>query len=149
MPLAPLHTASDVLRRMLVDLGVGSLPTDGGDWPIYEGNEPDLPDSALFVSTTQGTPQGRSMLDGEVLGPRGFQVKVRSPDSPSGVAKAEAIRRVLAEDVYDEDVVVGAMTYRVQSVVRIGDVIPLGKEVGKTKRHLFAINAQAHVERTA
>lgn len=137
---ADSHSPADVVRWLLVLMGLGSAP-GGGDWPVFAAGEPDLPDNCITVYDTQGTDDGRSQIDGELFSHEGIQVRVRARTHPEGWVKAHAIREALAKQAYDETVVTGGEAYLVHSINRIGNVIALGKEVPSTKRSLFTINA--------
>ena len=142
MPNTLLHSPADVTRHLLISLGLGTDPDDGGAWPVYATSEPDLPDNALTIYDTVGTSDGRSMIDGELYQHYGIQVKIRAAThSGGGYGKADAIRTALAETVYDETVHVGDSTYLVHCYSRIGEVLTLGKETPTSKRSLFSINA--------
>lgn len=139
------HSPSDVLRKLLIDLGVGADPP-ATPWPIYVGGEPPSPDNAVTIYDTAGADGGRAMFAGTLLGWVGVQVRVRSSDHPTGWTKADAIQTTLAESVYDERVTVGASTYLVHCLSKIGDVLAIGKESPTSKRSLFTFNALMSVK---
>lgn len=134
------HSPADVLRWLLVALGYGTDPDDGSAWPAFTGGEPGSPDAVITTYDTQGTDDGRSMIDGELFGNAGVQIRVRSATHAAGWVKADAIQTALAEAVYDETVHIGAATYLVHCVSGIGDVLALGKETPTSKRSLFTLN---------
>lgn len=143
MPNTFDHSPADVLRRLLIQLGLGTAPETRPleSWPIYASNEPSDPDNCITVYDTAGTDDGRSMIDGELFGHYGIQVRVRSLDHATGWLKADAIQTALAETVYDNAVTIGGSSYLVHSANKIGDVLALGKDVSDTKRSLFTLNA--------
>jgi hypothetical protein len=149
MSLALLHSPADVLRHLLIVKGLGANPDQFQTvtWPIYAASEPDRPDDCVTVFDTAGLDQGRSMIDGESWGPKGFQVRIRSLDHQTGWVKAYAILRSMAESIYQETVTIGAAVYQVWDIVGMSEVIPIGREIGKSKRHVFTINGMIHVER--
>lgn len=132
---------ADVVRWILVALGVGTDPELGSAWPVYCSSEPDRPDNSITVYDTDGTDNGRTMVDGKLQRLFGFQVRVRSDSHGTGWTKADAIQTALAESVYQETVTVNGRSYLVHAVSRIGDVLPLGKESPTSKRSLFTLNA--------
>lgn len=140
MPVLP-HSPADVLRQLLVDLGLGSEPAALSLWPVYATSEPSSPDNCLTTYDTTGLTDARLMVTGEAPVHHGFQVRVRSADHQSGWAKANAVRTALAESVYQHTVHVGASAYLVHAVARIGDVLTLGSESPTSKRRLFTLNA--------
>lgn len=146
MPQTLTHSPADVLRWLLIAKGVGSDPTIQplGNWPIYAADEPDgigVPDNVITVYDTDGTDEGRIMIDGEPQGHNGFQVRVRASDHKTGYAKIDEVWTVLGKEIYDDAVILDGIVYLVHSANKIGDPIPLGKEVGETKRRLFVLNA--------
>ena len=141
-----------IVRQLLIDLGLGVEASwssagayVGARWPCFDSNEPDKPDDSITVYSTQGFDFGREQPGGSLASYGGFQVRVRSKNSSDGRAKAEAIRRALAEAVLDTVVHVGANAYIVHAVNRIGQVLRLGADVPGGKRRLFTINAAIDV----
>jgi hypothetical protein len=139
MSLALLHSPAKILRELLIDLSAGTGITDEEDWPIYVSSEPDLPDNCLTIYDTTPKSDGRAMFDGEDFKHYGFQIRIRSTDHETGYAKAESLEHVLNKDIYQETVVVGAVSYYVQCVAGTS-LIVLGKNTPTTKRSLFTIN---------
>lgn len=134
------HSPADVIRRLLIQLGLGSDPP-AAPWPVYAGKEPGVPDNVITVRTTEGTDDGRDMISGEVWGHPGFQVRVRASDYVTGRTKADAIGDALATGVYQTVVAIGASRYFVHAVTHIGDVIDLGAETPSSQREVFTLNA--------
>jgi hypothetical protein len=135
------HSPADVIGQLLVALGLGTDPTAGGAWPVYVSDEPDSPDSCLTVFDTSARDRGRLMATGQRVEMHGFQVRVRSTTHPVGYTKARAVAVALDEDVYQTAVTLGGHVYMVHSVSRSSDVIPLGKELPRSERSIFTINA--------
>ena len=84
-----LHSPADVLRYALIDLGVGTLPTDNGDWPIQVAAQSDTPDETLTIYDTLGIDDGRHMGDGERFEHHGIQIRVRGKASEHGLGKSQ------------------------------------------------------------
>lgn len=139
------HSPAAIIRKLLIDLGLGAEPTPTAAWPVYDANEPTSPDNCITVYDTQGIGAGRSMIDGELLGFNGFQVRVRGVDHPTGWTKADAIQTTLAKQVLRKVVHVGASNYLVHAASRIGDVLALGKDPD-SKRRIFTLNAIAAIK---
>lgn len=147
------HPPSKILQRLMVAVGLGTYPPASGtaatSWPIYSGKEPDKPDRVITIRTTTGLSQGREMVGGELLGPVGFQVRVRSIKEADGWVKADEIRTTLSEEVSNYTLVVPddpETVYAVQCVTGFGDVIDAGFEQG-TERRLHTLNAFLTVTR--
>lgn len=140
-----LHSPADILKAALVGLGGAVAPTNPpADWACYSEGEPDLPDRCVTVYTTQGTDDGRLMTDGELQQHYGVQVRVRADRHAVGYAKAAAIRALISDragGLYDYAVTLDGTSYLVHCAAKVGQVLALGKEVPKTKRSLFTVNA--------
>lgn len=142
MPGPLTHSPADVVRWLLVALGLGSSPAlePLEAWPVYTDNEPDLPDEVITTGDTSARDSGRVMYDGERAEFNGFQVRVRAGTFDVGYAKAHALA-IAMDQAYQVVVHVGASSYRVQSISRTSDVLSLGKQVPGSKRSLFTVNA--------
>jgi len=149
MSLALQHSPADILQQVLIDEGFGTSPSAGATWPIFATNEPSSPDDAITVFDTAGTDSGRSMIDGELFGRDGFQVRVRSREHKAGYQKASDIQQHLAEGLYQETKTIESKTYLIHACVRLGGVLPIGKDVPTAKRSVFTINGQAVISRTS
>ena len=150
MPNYLNHSPADVVRSLLIQLGLGSdLPANDQSplsaWSVYKGAEPSAPDNVLTVTDTVGRESLREMVSGRVHSFYGFQVRIRSADPDEGFLKADAIRKGLAEDVLRSQVNVETSVYFVQCISRIGAILPLGWDTPTTKRSLFTINATLRV----
>ncbi len=137
------HSPAEIVRQLLIDEGVGS---DGGTWPVYSTNEPATPDNCITVYDTAGTSSGRAMIDGELLGYFGFQVRIRAKTHTIGWLKAYAVQFALV-GVYQKTVHIGSDTYFVHCIARIKDIMVLGKEP-TGKRSLFTVNALVPINQT-
>jgi hypothetical protein len=151
MPGAMNHSASDVLRYRLVELGHGTLPSASSAWPIYVSQRPDKPDQLIVITDTGGFHDGRVQADGEVQGRDGCQILIRANTYTIGFPKANDIAIALDESVYDDSVTIGTDTYTLHSVSRTGSMNPvhLGKEIEASKRDLFSINCTISVRQTS
>lgn len=146
-----MHPPSQIVSRLLISLGLGSLPTTepgGVEWPAYFSREPTAPDNCITVYDTDGQDDGRSMINGETFSHYGFQIRVRATTYSIGWVKADTIATFLVEDVYLDTVTIEGVTYTVQCIARVSDVIKLGKESPTSKRELFTINALLSLNET-
>lgn len=143
------HSPADVIRWLLVGLGIGTDPRNVGAWPVWAAGEPKVPDNVITVYDTVGTDDGSVMIGprGELQGHYGFLVRVRASSHPVGWAKANAVRANLAETVYDNTVVVPTLgtvagaTYTVENCANVGHVLVLGADAANEKTFLFTVNA--------
>jgi hypothetical protein len=135
------HSPADILREALVSLGVITDPdvSPGAAWPAFVAGEPSSPDNVITLFDTTPQADGRSMIDGEVDYHYGIQIRVRSTTHPIGYQKAEALRRAMAESLYNRPVNLQSATYLVRCVTGLS-ILTLGKEVPLAKRFLFTIN---------
>lgn len=135
------HSPSHIVRQLFVELGGGSAFNAGQPWPVFDSVEPATPDQVITVYDTPGRSDGRSMIDGELFEHFGIQVRVRSKEHEAGWVKAEALRTMMAITAYEEAIHVSSAFYLVHCFAGIGQVLPLGREVGVSARKLFTINA--------
>lgn len=140
------HSPAEIIRQLLIDLGVG---TASGSWPVKFATEPDNPDNVITVYNAAGRSSGRVQNGGERQEHHGFQVRVRSTSESVGYVKARVIAVALDENVLLTTVTVDSSTYRIQSISRTGDVISLGKNHPTTNLNLFTINALASLRQTS
>lgn len=135
------HSPADIVRTLLIAKGVGTDPDSANPvWPIFADREPTSPDNVITVYNTPGRYNGR-VMQGEVQGPEGIQVRIRAANSAKGWLKADEVHTMMAEGVLRDIVTIGAARYLVQAISRIGDVLPLGKESPTSQRNIFTINA--------
>jgi len=133
------HSPAEIVQNLLVGEGVGTLPTSGGSWPIYESYERDSPDEVITVYDTSPTTSGRHHVNGETQLHYGVQVRVRSKSKPTGFSKAQDIQNEL-EEVQRDSITVDSSNYLVQAIHHQG-ILSIGIESGTTRRRLFTINA--------
>ena len=149
------HSPAQIIRDLLVDLGLGTLPSDGGSWPIYNNNTPDSPDSVITITDTVGTSDGRTHTDGEAQEHPGFQVAVRNDSPQGGWEKMNAIRVALSETIsrnelsITDNVGTGTSSYIVYAVSKLGGIFALGKDTPTSKRNLFTLNAVVALRQTS
>lgn len=141
------HTAAEIVRRVLVDLGVGTSRANSLPWSAYYGSLPPTPDDVLAVLTTTGKSDGRAMVDGRLWTHYGFQVTVRSAKESDGARKADEVRTTLAMGAYDVPVTLDSTHYLVHCFSGLGQVLPLGPETqGGRGRYLFTVNGLVTVK---
>ena len=142
-----VHSPAYIIQKLLVNFGLGTAPAVAGVWPIYVSQEPDKPDSVITVYDTPGRQQGRLQTSGQWQELYGIQVRIRDAHHQDGYKKANAIATALDESIYqntvtlEDNVGTTTSTYTVHSVSRAGGINSLGKDVARTKRSLFTVNA--------
>ena len=145
------NSPAEVVQRLLIELAVATDPDLATvlPWAAYFSREPDqgAPESCITVYDTTGQADGRTFPDGESVTHHGFQVRVRSTNARQGWVRADLIRDKFSRSVEANVVAVPASadtpaaTYLVHAVVRIGNVIAIGKDKPRTGRNLFTLNA--------
>ncbi len=141
MPGSLTHSPADIMRYLLIDKSLGTLPTSEDDWPIYANSEPDKPDNCITVYDTSNLKHGRTQVDGEVQEHHGIQVRIRSHTDTVAYIKARLIAVTLDSSTYRESVTIEASQYCVHSFTRTSDVIAIGKEtITPSKRHVLTLN---------
>lgn len=154
------HLPSNIIRQLLVDLGVGSLPTDNISNPISIENEPNSPDNVITIYTTTSVLQGRNQNNGEMNEFYGIQIRIRNSDIQNGWIKAKKIQNEIDTVVNRNTVSIADTTgtstssYLVHAITRTSGILSIGKEGqesrgGRTDRNLFTINAIVSITETA
>lgn len=141
------NRVDDIIRQLIIDRGLGTTPTDDGNWPVFASAMPDAPNNAICVYQTASRMNGRTNTDGEVQQLYGVQVRVRSETKALGDAKARDIAIDL-DAVLRLSVTISTNTYRVHSVNRTSDVFPLGNEQPEGRRRIFTFNALSALRQT-
>ena len=137
---------AEIIAQLLIDLGLGTDPTDNSDWPIYATEEPNEPDNVITIYDTVGTQDGRTMVDGEVQEHEGIQIKIRAINHDTGNRKANDLKIAIDQTIERDTVQVasilgtGTLDYFVQAVSRVSGPLALGEEVD-SHRNVFTINA--------
>lgn len=135
-----VHSPADVLRYLMVDLGLGAL-LNSGTWPISVDQLPDKPDSSIVVRDTVGRLGGKDNPTGQLQRHPGIQIIVRAAKFPTVWTKAEGILQSLTESVNAKQVSIDDSAYLVQSITITSGPIGLGKESPRSNRNLLSINA--------
>lgn len=144
------HSPARIIRQLFVDVGLGAEPVNTLTvWPVFSGREPDLPDNCITIRNTQGTSFGFTQTNGQLQEMHGIQVRIRGVTEEVAYGKARAIAVAMDESILDATVIVANSVYHVQSITRIGAPLDLGKEVPKSQRNLFTINATVVVSLTS
>lgn len=141
-----LHAPSDILRRVMVGLSLGTLPSDDLAWPIFSAQDVATPDNIIVVRDTSGVIDGRIQQTGEMVEYPGIQIRIRGVDQPTAYVKAQAICYNLDRSVNRYPITLDSTAYLVETVSRKGSVLHLGKEPS-SKRDLYTVNATVIISR--
>lgn len=131
------HSPDNILRHLLIGLGVGTLPSAQGTWPISASVEPNSPDNVITTYNTTPLIHGR-VQHGETQQHYGAQIRVRAAGHSVGYVKANSITQVL-DGVSTQYVTVDSSNYLVWATHHRG-ILSLGREVDQSRRHVFTIN---------
>lgn len=155
------HSPEEIIRDLLVDLGLGVVPVyeknpqagqqpvyTGQPWPVFAGGEPDKPDSAITVKGTTGVMLGRIQIDGSQSEDHGIQVLVRAAGAAVGIKKLNRICIALDKDVTRRTLTIGGSDYLVHRINRTSGPLSLGRESPQSSRRLFTANMLVAVEQT-
>lgn len=143
-----IHSPSQIISQLLIDLALGTAPADAGSWPVHFSGEPNSPDNVITVYDAAGVSDGRTQVDGQMQEHHGIQVRIRSTNHGTGFTKARAIAVALDESVLLNSVAISGSVYLVYAVSRTGDVIALGKNHPIGDFNLFTINAVVALRQT-
>lgn len=139
------HTPSQIIRKLLIDLSLGS--DHGANWPVQCEFQRDKPDKAIAVYETAGINLKRIMIDGEWHETYGIQIIVRSDELQLGREKASdvataldgvALQVVNVEDTESYGTATSTTGYTVHNVSRRSGPIPLNDTT--SNRKMYSIN---------
>lgn len=145
MSLPLLHSPAEVIRQLIVDLGVGNDPPSP-EWPAYASFGPATGDDLIAVLDGRSKGFGRTMADGERQQHYGYRILIRSSTHAAGYARASALQNLL-DQVSQRTVVVEGTPYLVHSVNRQDEVDPSGKDRPSSARSLFSLTAHSWLYR--
>lgn len=147
MPGILYHSPADILRELLISLGIGVDPDDGTDanWPIFATQEPNLPDNVITVYNSDGISHGREQIGGEQQYHHGIQVRIRATTTEVGNVKAYAVKQCFDETIYQNAVTLGEYSYLVHALSKTSNVIELGPEAPVSERVILVINGYMSV----
>jgi len=132
-------TPASVMAGYLTGVALMTVPSAGGNWPLYINNLPDAPDSAGAIYDTTPVKDGRAMVGGGVMQHYGIQITIRCRNNESGWDKCNILSGQL-DSVHDNEVIVNGSTYKIHNVSRMGGVNFLGEEIGTKRRNMFTMN---------
>lgn len=137
------HSADKIFQALLVQLGVATLPSAGGDWPVTPNMESSSPDNVITVYQTDpsGIQKDQHGSEYEMFG---IQVRVR--DKSPGDSKSREILEALSP-VHRVEVSIGDSNYLVNSVHRESGPMNLGKAVSPANGcYLYTTNYVTQIE---
>lgn len=141
-----LHTPADILRRLLIEWGVGTDPSPTLQaWPVYAFNEPPSPDNVITCYDTTGRIAGRIQLTSRRIERQGCEVRVRGSKTTDAASKVLQVVNALDLTVrMVVEVTNPTASYLVHTVTRTGSLINLGQEPGG-RRWLYTVNCLINV----
>lgn len=142
MPGTLPNSPGQIVRQWLIDQSL-AYAVGTAQWASSAEGELTEPEEVITVYTTQGITHARLMPNGENAESEGVQIRVRSFRPDVGWLKANAIRQAMSAIATGtlQNVRIDSVLYLIYNFARIGQVLPLGKETGISKRSLFTVNA--------
>ena len=140
------HQAADVVRQLLIDLGLCASHTDtpAAVWPVFVTNEPDDPDNCVTFYNTSPVTDGHDQTTGDAFQHEGVMVRVRATHDDVGYAKADAVKRglcrVTLRQVDVTNARVGDASYVVNAITLASGPLPNGKDSPSSDRDVFTLN---------
>lgn len=128
-----------IIAAYLTGVGIMTVPSGAGDWPLYIGFLPDTPDNVASAYNTTPIKDGRAMGDGSVKQHYGVEILLRAGDEETGWSKCNAIAGQL-DTLRNFDIAGSNGTYRLHNVSRAGGINSLGLESGTVRRNMFSVN---------
>lgn len=147
MSLVMAHSPADIIRNMLIALGIGTEPVDEGAWPVSAYSEKDTPDAVITVYNTPGVVDGKTGATNDIFEHYGYQIRVRATKNPTAAVKIYQMDQTLG-DVLMQQVNVDDKVYIVCAVVRKGAIVDGGKESPTSQRNFYTLNAVSAIYRT-
>jgi len=149
--IALTHSPADIVRQLLVDLGLAVDPAWMGardvavGWPAFAHTEPPQPDDCITVRETDPQDDGPDM-HGNLYFHHGCQVRFRSSVQNDGQNKARAVQTFLFQpsNVQRRTVTLDSVNYEVWCVIP-GGVLNLGMNVPTDKRFLVTLNIRVPI----
>jgi hypothetical protein len=131
-----MHSPADIVAQYLKDQNVVTVP--GGATPIFISQLPDKPNTAVGAFDGKSKKDGRLMIGKTIFHPK-VQLLVRGHDYRATYDLCDQIKQKL-ELINTVSVTVESDTYTIQSASLTTDIIALGNEEDKNRRHLMSIN---------
>lgn len=135
-------TAATVVAQYLIATGVVSKPGNNQAWPCYVNRQPTTPNDLVTVYDTAGKMDGRMMRSGKVSEFPGILVRLRAVSYDSGELMGMRIIQKLDAALAAVVIVTGGKQYKLDSIQRTTNLIPLGPEEGGS-REIFTTNGLA------
>ena len=147
------HSPDDIIRNLIIDLGDGTAPDDGSNWPVYCRKEPDTPEDVITVYQAANVLHGKEHPTGVMAEHYGAQVRVRAADYYTGWDKiqniAVSLDGVTPREVEVGDVAgTGSATYTVYAVTRRSGPAHIRDSRQPHKLDLFTFNVIAAITQT-
>lgn len=122
------HSPAEIVQQLIIDKLLATSPEDALDWPAFVSILPSKPDNALACVDTAGRTHGRIQENGRVPTHHGIQILLRSADPNVGFAKLTEIAATLTQQVVRETVTIEGVSYLIQALTQVGEVLSLGRE---------------------
>lgn len=157
------HAPREVVRALLIQLGVGTDGQSYAAWPVFHGMEPNDPDNCITLFDDDSTHHGRTQVNGEVQEHYNVEIRVRAAGVTTGTAlqhgsqavrsKINSIVRALDQQVRMTNVNVtnemgNTTPYVVHAASRNGGVADLGRQRENKERYVNTVSYSIAITQT-
>lgn len=104
----------------------------------FVSSMPDSYDECVLIRDVMAKDFGRSQRSTKELFHLGLQVMVRTLQYPYGYQVSQLLSNTLVS-IYQATIALDGNDHYINSIYRVGSIIPMGEELGK-KRQLFSMN---------
>lgn len=147
------HAPGEVVRALLIQLGVGSDGITYLDWPIFIDEEPDKPDNCITIEEIQGKLDGVHQPTGETIEHYGFHISIRCVRTTTGTAsqipgyriarnKVDQVCVQLSQNVAQLILTLDNIQYLISGCLQLSSADPLGKARNNSGRYRFTVDYQ-------
>ena len=132
------HTPAEILRKVLIDAGEVSLPSQNDVWPMFVSGLDSSPNDALAIYDTVGTEDGSIQPTGETKRHPGWQVRCRSVDYRTAYRKLAKIANFF-DTLAQVALTLDADQYTLHSVYQSSNIVHLVVRDEQAREH-FTFN---------
>lgn len=133
------HKPSEIIARALIAAGLGTPPSAGGAWPIFNDHSAPEPDNLVCVYDTSSIVHGQTHIQGKVTEHYGIQLKVRAKTNKESFTRIQLLTQACDEFV-KLNVLVDSSNYTVWGMARRSGILSLGPEASDYVLWLHTVN---------
>lgn len=137
---------ADVIRQLLIRLGLATDPDDKDAWPAYAHNEPNLPDNCLTCYNVDSTVYYKTSPDMEVQEYHNVVIRCRGQTDSTAYTKLNHVAATL-DKVQFASVEISPACYSIPGISRSG-VRRLGKDAPNSSRYIYNLDVSCPLTQT-